>query len=185
MQKTNRCDTRFLQTILSHTTDPHYLNIVLILSLSCLASSVLFPPFFHSHASTQFYDGLYKEFACQGKISIAHSQDSYHISFSPDPTGKGHGYGGFALQREYNITPKTYFTVTLRVGQTEASPEKKLRAKFLVHVNCSDGEIWEICFEAAMWSNYCQEDFFRWRKNPQARRQFPSNDLPRLQSRTK
>lgn len=161
MQKTNRGDNRAPRTILSPIKNLHYPTIVMILGLSCLVFSLLFLPSSHSTSfSNEFYNGLYKEFTSQGQISIIYSEGLYRISLAPTPTGKGHGYGGFALTREYNITPKTYFEVTLRVGQVEASAEKKMRAKFLVHVNCSDGEIWEICIEAAMWSNYCGEDFF-------------------------
>jgi hypothetical protein len=145
----------------NHSPRTYYANIVIVLVFSCIVTSLLFSPSSHSAlGSNEFYNGIYKEFASQGQISITYSEDLYHISFTPTPTEKGHGYGGFALQREYKVKPKTYFEVTLRVDQAEAGPAKKIRAKFLVHVKCSDGEIWEICVEAAIWNNYCEEDFF-------------------------
>lgn len=160
MKKTNQGNNQSPKRILNRK-NLHYPAIVMILVLSCIVASLIFSPSSHSTlVSNEFYDGFYKEFASQGQISITYSEGLYCVSFAPTPTEKGHGYGGFALQREYNITSKTYFEVTLGVSQAEASSEKKLRAKFLVHVKCSDGEIWEICVEAAIWNNYCEENFF-------------------------
>lgn len=161
MQKTSHSYISRVLYRLNRVENLHYSTIVIILSSSCLVFSILFLPTSNSTSGSQkFYDGLYKEFACQGEISIANSQGLYRVDFIPAHSGQGHGYGGFALQRNHRVTPETCFTVTLRVGQAEINPEKKMRAKFLVHVECSDGEIWEICFEAAIWRNHIDEDFF-------------------------
>lgn len=138
-----------------------YSGLVVILASWCLVTFPFSLP--SSHAPKwghSFYPGHYKEFVCQGQMSVANCEGGYHVRFTPDWTGRGHGYGGFALQKEYAVTSHTVFTAALRVGEVEAGAEKKMRAKFLVHVRCSDGQIWEICVEAGMWGDRNDQNFF-------------------------